>query len=124
MQLSHHRFPHYNPRYAFRMPINLLRELTQALHSLSDIQVDSRVHINIVNTCSSPLPLLHVKSTTPCKKLSPVEMSAEATIVEKLYHMGCTIVDERELVRLAIIELPDRFSACLRGAARSRECID
>lgn len=115
MQLSNQKFPHQNPRYAFRMPINLLRELTRVLHSLNNIQADSHVHVNIVDTCGSPLLVLNIESTTPCTEPSPVDVSAEAIIVEEFYHMGCPFVDERDVVRLAVIELPGRYSACLRG---------
>jgi hypothetical protein len=114
-RLSRHRHPWFNSVRSACIPTSLLKQMTESLDSVDDLRDDLRISFRVPDRDDHGLMLSNI---TTYKQYLTVDHSTERTehaVISAIYHMGCPRIDEKEVVRLTSIELPDRFWASFDG---------
>jgi hypothetical protein len=102
-------------RPSYLVPTSLLHQITRGLGSFENIRENSRVRCrvtgsadNTINGTQAIVPTIHHPS-------EHMPDHTEHAALSTIYHMGCPCIDEREVVRLACIEPPQRFFVLYDG---------
>ncbi|KAH7074817.1 hypothetical protein BKA63DRAFT_322186 [Paraphoma chrysanthemicola] len=100
---------------SLKAPMSLLDKLASSVDQLG--LVDEGRNIEIQASEHSGKHCFHTQVVLRDDRpmLSNTTNRTEQDVFNAIYHMGCTRVDEREVVRLACVDLPDRFLAFING---------
>ncbi|KAF2832466.1 hypothetical protein CC86DRAFT_462750 [Ophiobolus disseminans] len=115
IRLSQHENPRFNAVTASCIPLSLLKLILLKLKSLGPVQEASHVHLRL--SLNDQRNLTVAKVTAPFEYDSCIDQieRTEQKVTNAMYHMGCRMIHEKQVARLACIDLPDRFLVSIDG---------
>ncbi|KAH7087783.1 hypothetical protein FB567DRAFT_354018 [Paraphoma chrysanthemicola] len=114
-QLHQYRPQKLSTSCSLQVPTSLLNKLASSVGQLDLISEGRNMTILAIERQGDHCFHTQVVVRDDRPMISNTIIRTEQDVLNTIYHMGCPMVDEREVVRLACMDLPDRFLVSMDG---------
>jgi hypothetical protein len=116
IRVSKRQHPRLTPGTTFRVPMSLLGKISNILSSLGTVKNHTSIQFRVPQSNKGAITMSGLGAPARYSTSKDSRSRREEAVSMIIYHMGCPRIDEKEVARLACIDLPDRYLTSYNGS--------